>query len=162
MSKENKTQTNETTELTTVESTNITEITDDSGACFMVADSGHKSYSSLTATTTAEKKLLFNIINSPKFKLQDQINLTIEVKDIYAETCEYVSKETGELIPGVRIILVDKDGNSYSTSSKGVFNSLTKIFQIFGLPHQWEAPIPIRVKQLAVSNDRKVLTLEAV
>lgn len=150
------------TAMVAVQPTNLTAISDDSGQCFMLADSRHVSYSSMVATTIEDKKKFFNIINNPGYKLQDKINLTIELAHVYAETCEYVSRETGELVPGVRIILVDKDGNGYSTSSKGVFNALTKIFQVFGLPPQWESPIPVRVKQIVRSADRKVLTLETV
>lgn len=135
-------------------------VTDDSGTCFLTDSSRQLSYSSLNPQTFEEKKAFFNMINNPTCMLGDKINMTLEIVHIYAETCEYISKETGESILGVRIVLLDKDGVSYSTSSKGVFNALSKVFKIFGQPHQWTSPIPLRVKQLSVASDRKVLTLE--
>lgn len=136
------------------------EIATDNNNSLLVGESRRQTFSSWTPTTMAERKLYYNAINMPGKKLAESVNLVINVKHIYAETCEYKDKETGELTPGVRIVLIDDEGNSYNTSSIGIYNCLSKIFQIFGTPDQWESPLPLRVKQIAPEPNKKVLLLE--
>lgn len=136
------------------------ELTTDNDNSLLVGDSRRQTFSSWTPTTIAEKKLYYNAINMPGHKLAESINLVINVKHIYAETCNYKDKETGELTPGVRIVLIDEEGKSYNTSSIGIYNCLSKIFQIFGTPDQWESSLPLRVKQIAPEPNKKVLLLE--
>lgn len=149
-------------EVVQVENAQVAEIVDDSGKMTLFGGSSQATFSSIVPKTQDEKVAFYNAINAPTAKLGDFINMEIEVANVYAEECEYVNKETGEIVPGVRIILFGPDMKAYSTSSKGVFNCLSKIFTIFGHPSSWEAPIKVRVKQVSPSADRKVLLLEMV
>lgn len=137
-------------------------IESDDKKMLLVNDSSKAAFSSWLPQTMAEKKAYFNAISSPKFKVGDFINKEINIKHVYAETCNYVSKETGELTSGVRIVLIDNEGNAYNTSSQGIYNALSKVFAIFGTPDTWDEPIPVEIKQITVAKDRKVLTLEMV
>lgn len=147
--------------VTQPESTAIVQ-TDDSGKYEVFGGSAHQTFSSFVPKTFDEQIDFYNMINAPAKKLGDFINMNISIKHVYAEECEYLDKETGELIPGVRIVLIDAQNVSYSTSSKGVFNCLTKIFKIFGHPAVWAAPINVMVKQITPSENRRVLLLEMV
>lgn len=154
--KENEaTNVNESTEIVPV-------ITDDSGTLTLFGGSQKATFSSFVPESLDDKKKFFNAINNTDGKLSDLINMEIVIKDVYAEECEYVNEETGELTPGVRIILFTPDGKGYSTSSKGVFNCLSKIFAIFGHPSTWTEPLKARVKQISPAKDRKILLLELV
>lgn len=109
--------------------------------------------------THAEKIRLFNNINNPNERIRKMINKNIRLKDIYCEKVTFVDKETGEESEGIRIILIDEKGESYACASKGIFNSLKKIFAIFGMPESWEEPITV-VPVLVESGKNQVLTLE--
>lgn len=136
-------------------------IQNDNG-CFMLAGSGMHSYCSMVPNNENEQIALFNAINSPQKKLSSMINLEVAVKDVFAEECTYIDKETGEPLPGVRIVLIDEKGESYSTSSRGIFNGLSKLFALFGTPDHWKKPIKIKVRQVSVAVDKNVLVFDIV
>lgn len=144
-------------ELTKMETNNA--IVNESG-CFMVANSGHASYCSMIPKTPAERKAVFNAINSPSKSLRDFINKTIKLKHVFAEQCEFVDQNTGETVPGVRVVLIDEKGESYSTCSTGVFNGLSKLFSFYGTPDIWSEPVPITIKQITKSANKAVLVIE--
>lgn len=151
---------NEMTEIATMPESTSHELTADNGNSLLVADSRRQTFSSWTPQTMEERKSYYNAINMPGQKLSEAINMVVKVRHIYVETCEYKDRSTGEAIPGVRIVLIDDEGKSYNTSSIGVYNCLSKIFQIFGTPDVWSEPLSVRVKQIAPEPDKKVLLLE--
>lgn len=128
--------------------------------CFMVANSGHSTYCSMVPKTPEERKFLFNAVNSPSLVLRDFINKTINVRDVFAEECTFLNKQTGEVSEGVRIVLIDAEGASYSTCSRGVFSGLSKLFALYGTPDQWTEPVPILIKQITKSPTQAVLVFE--
>lgn len=119
-----------------------------------------QSYCSFVPQTQADKVKFFNAINSPQKRLRDCVNMEIKLKDIYAERCEFVNKETGEAMPGVRIVFIDADGVSYQAASKGVFTSTQKLLQILGEPALWEEPVTVVPKQISKGVNQNVLVFE--
>lgn len=59
-----------------------------------------------------------------------------------------------------RMVLIDSDGIGYSTMSKGIFNSMAKMVNIFGMP-TYENPYTLKVKMIP-KGTHQVLTLEMV
>lgn len=109
--------------------------------------------------THAEKVQLFNNINNPDERIRKMINKPILLKDIYCEKVVFKDAETGEESEGIRTVIIDDNGESYACASKGVFNSLKKIFAIFGSPETWEEPITV-IPVLVESGKNQVITLE--
>lgn len=138
----------------------ITTNTISEEGCFMIADTGHASYCSVTAKTAEAKKAIFNAVNSPAEKLRDHINKTINLRHVFAEQCEFFDKETGDVKPGVRIVLMDDAGVSYGTCSNGIFTGLSKLFSIYGTPDTWKAAVPITIKQISRATNQAVLVFE--
>lgn len=134
--------------------------TDDSGKYVLNFASAQQSYSSLVPRTMEEKVSFFNAVNNPKKRLKEMVNTEIELVHIYAETIEFIDRETGEASPGVRIVLIDKNGASYQAASKGVFSSISKLLQIFGEPNTWKNPVKIRPKEISKGANRNVLVFE--
>lgn len=150
----------EITEIATMPESTSHEITADNGNSLLVADSRRQTFSSWVPANMEDRKAYYNAINMPGKKLAESINMVLAIRHIYAETCEYRDRQTGEAVPGVRIVLIDSEGKSYNTSSIGVYNCLSKIFQIFGTPDVWTEPLSVRVKQIAPEPEKKVLLLE--
>lgn len=115
------------------------------------------SFCSLKAETPQEKATLFRIMNSPEKRISDCINQTILVKDVYCEVVQVTNKETGEVNTCPRVVLVDKDGIGYQSVSFGIYGSLKKLFQVYGVP-TWNEPVPIKVIQISREKN-KILTL---
>ena len=105
-----------------------------------------------------EKAKLFNATNSPDERIADCINKTINMKNVFIEVVECVKKETGEIQTCPRIVILDENMKSYQCVSIGIYSAIKKIFTSFGLPHTWEKPIKVEVKQVT-KGDRKMLTL---
>ncbi len=115
------------------------------------------SFCSFTADTPEDKAKLFRIMNSPAKRISDCINETIVVKDVYCEKVQVINKETGAISTCPRVVLVDEKGIGYQCVSFGVFGSLKKLFQVYGVP-TWEPGIPVKVKQIT-RDKNKILTL---
>ena len=115
------------------------------------------SFCSLKAETPEEKATLFRIMNSPEKRISDCINQTILVKDVYCEVVQVTNKETGEVNTCPRVVLVDKDGIGYQSVSFGIYGSLKKLFQVYGVP-TWNEPVPVKVIQVSREKN-KILTL---
>lgn len=142
---------NQNTQVTVTENTSL------------VADltSATVAYCSFTPKTPEERKTLFTAMNNPMKKLDECINMPINVKDVYAETVDFVDENTGVIAKGIRIVLIDTDGVSYGCCSTGIFNSLKKLFQVFGTP-TWEEGltiVPYTIPSRRVQNG-KVLTIK--
>lgn len=121
-------------------------------------------YSSMVAQTPQEKAELYNAISDPAHKLGDVINQVIFVRDVYVEMIELartdnagnpIFDDNGEPIMDTapRIVLIDKDGDTYQAIAASVMNNLARLFKMFGAP-TWEPALPIEVKQRSVGTNR--------
>lgn len=118
-----------------------------------------QSFTSIKGDSREEKTKLFKAKSNPDKRLADCINQKIYAKDLFMEVIELHNKETGEVEQAPRIVLIDKDGVSYSSVSFGIYHALKSLCGIYGMP-TWEEPIPIIVKQRQVGENKKALTLD--
>lgn len=114
-------------------------------------------YCSIVAETFEDKAKVFNAMSSPDERLRDHINEVIKIKDVYCEIVECENKETGETSEAPRVVLIDTEGKSYQCVSSGIFNSLKRLFTVFGMP-TWGQGVPCKVKQIS-NGERQILTL---
>jgi hypothetical protein len=137
----------------------MTLVNDDSGNS-LVADltTRKTTFCSFVASTDAEKSKLFKIMNNPEKRLKECTNMTLEITDVFAEIVDCVNKETGEYNKCPRIVLIDKNGVGYVSVSLGVYNSIKKLFEVFGVP-TWAKPV--KIKPILVSKgERSILSLD--
>lgn len=117
-------------------------------------------YSSFVAETANDKAKLYNALNSPEVRIADHIGKEINVKDVIIEPVEIVDDKTGEVRTTPRVTLIDDAGHTYTATSYGIFNSLKRIFGLYGSP-TWEDGIPVRVRQITNGANR-IFTLDIV
>ena len=119
--------------------------------------------------TLEEKKAFFNVLNGGEMiLLKDIVGQTIKVKDVYFSDSikkdengnEEINDKTGEAKLKHRTILFDVDGKVYATGSYGVYFTLNKIFQAFGLP-TWDEGFDLKVVEIK-QNKGTMLSLEVV
>ena len=128
----------------------------DGKSMIMDLTSRQTSFCSMEATTKADKIKLYQAMNNPSKRLSDCINLEIHLKDVFVEVVN-CTDDLGmtQLCP--RIVLIDDKGVGYTCVSIGVFSSLKKLFQIFGVPTYKE---PLTVVPTQITNGQnKILTL---
>lgn len=122
-----------------------------------IANTNSVCYCSMKVGTLDDKKLLYNCISNPKYRLADEINKDILVKDVYIESVECKrADESVEVCP--RIVLIDSDGEGHQCVSFGVYNALKKIFGLMGSPSEWDEPLKLSVMQVS-KGERKMLNL---
>lgn len=118
-----------------------------------------KIYCSKVIETEEEKKEMFNALESCDILLNDCVNNEIDLKDIYIEERQVIDKETGEVKTKFRTILFDVNGQTYATGSYGIYNILSKIVKIYGLPDTWEKPLKVKVAKKPIKDGKSSLTL---
>lgn len=80
--------------------------------------------------------------------IQEHVGETISLVHVVVERAEFVNEQTGEFEPGARVTMIDTEGRSYVASSKGVLNSVQRLFSIVGNPDTWEGQsVPVKVVQ---------------
>ena len=117
-------------------------------------------YSSFVAESNDDKAKLYNALNSPEVRIADHIGKEINVKDVIIEPVEIVDEKTGEVRTTPRVTLIDVNGHTYTATSYGIYNSLKRIFGLYGSP-TWEEGIPVRVRQITNGANR-IFTLDIV
>lgn len=114
-------------------------------------------YCSIVAESFDDKAKIFNAMSSPDERLRNHINEVIKIRDVYCEIVTCMNKDTGETSEAPRVVLIDTEGKSYQCVSTGIFNSLKRLFTVFGMP-TWEKGVPCKVKQVS-NGERQILTL---
>lgn len=147
MSNELQVQSNENTQKIVVSAQNSLTATSDIYSS--IVDDGSR----------ASKVAIYNSMADPDVALSDCVNMEIEVVDIIAHNVTMNDENTGFPVEAMRVVLIDVNGKSYGTVSKGVFMSLKSIFNLVGQPSYKEDPLKIRVLQKGKAP-RKFLTLE--
>ena len=116
-------------------------------------------YCSKVAESEQDKKDLFNALESCDALLNDCVGQEISIKDVYVEEKQVLDDETGESKTKYRTILFDENGQTYATGSYGIYNTLRKIIQIYGLPETWTESLKVKVSKKPIGNGKTSLTL---
>lgn len=124
--------------------------------------SNRRTYSSLNLDSVDNKKLLLKVSQNADKRVADILNTPIKLKDVFIQKYDKVDEETGEVLTKTRTILIDSNNNSYATASKGLYNSLLKIFAILGMPDTWEEPLNIKIVETAMKNGGKTYVIEPI
>ena len=117
-------------------------------------------FTTFEINTVEDGKKLYNATNTDK-KLSVIIGQTIKIIDVITEPVTTKDRETDEIISLTRVVIITSTGDAYSTCSTGIFNSLKKIFSIFGMPQRWDEPLSVKVNQINSGNNR-IFTLYIV
>lgn len=141
-------------------------------------------FSSFNPKDMELKVKLYNAINSPDKKLGDCINQEITMRDVVVSVVQLNAKnddddhsgrgsrmkppaawedentEYGKKTTSYRVVIIDKDGVSYTATSNGIYNSINHMRNIFGTLH-FDEGLRVKVNQIQTKNG-KTLTLSIV
>lgn len=123
---------------------------------FSEFSNGATSFSSIKPTDKASRIAVYNLTQDRSERLSEHVNEEIPVSDIICQTVT-VTSDNGVQSTAPRIILITPDLKGYHCVSNGIYNSIGKLFEIFGTPH-WEEPI-IVVPKLIKKGKNQILTL---
>lgn len=125
-------------------------------------------YRSFDVVSKEDKIKLFKVMNGEGKKIKECVNSVIEISDIYCDVAvlkrrQADGSEIEEKAP--RIVIIDKDGVTYTAISKGIFNSVRQIVGIFGDCCDWTEPVKAKVVLKSRTKDGQtynILTLDVI
>lgn len=96
--------------------------------------------------------------------VDDILGEVIDLANFVIQPIEMPDEETKVMKPVTRIILIDKDGQSYHAISGGIFSALKNIAGILGMPGKGNEHWPIEVSPVREKTraGRQVFTLKVV
>lgn len=112
----------------------------------------NQSLCTMAVATTEDKKAFYNATQNPAHKISEFIDKSITIRDVYMEKATYVDEDTGIVTDGVKTVIITPEGEGILAQSMGVARSLYALFDIFGLPSEWEEPLTVIVKQVDTQN----------
>jgi hypothetical protein len=98
----------------------------------------YQQFASIVPETKEQKIAMMNLLSGDDEKTQplgEHIGAHIKIADVIFNPYDKVNEETGEMEYGVLTYLITPDQVVYVTSSKSVYFSMKRIFQVFGEPH---------------------------
>lgn len=119
-------------------------------------------YCSMAIDTLEDKKKLFNLLGNCDYRISDKLNTEIELKDVLVQKFETIDDENGTLEDKYRVILIDKDGKTYASGSKGLYRSLGQFLAIMGEPSTWANPVKIKVEEVGIKNGGKTFVIKTI
>lgn len=115
---------------------------------------------------------LYNAINNPGHRIANCINKEITIKDVVIKAVKLTEErnkkpsagqqwveEEGDR-DGFRVVLLDTDGESYTATSSGIYNSVATLRAIFGDLH-FDDGLTVEVNQVKTKNGN-TLTLKVI
>ena len=115
------------------------------------------SYTDMNLSDVSVAKDFYNAVSQPDMALKECVNIPIAMTHVSIEVCELHDDEKGDSV-APRVVIVDKDGKSYQSVSVGVYQSLKRIFTLFGTPDSWKEPLTV-VPMLTGTKKGQVLSL---
>jgi len=85
------------------------------------------------------------VVNSTP--LRDHLGEKIMLRHIVAQATTIADRQTGEITPVVRLVLIDEDGTAYNAMSGGLFKSIENLIGILGMPAYWPGPVPVKINR---------------
>lgn len=125
-------------------------------------EASKQTYCSMLINNEEDKKKLFNLLGNSDTRVSDNLDKTISLKDVVLQKFPKVDEETGELTYSVRVILVDKDGKTYASGSRGLYRSVLQLIQLVGEPNTWTNPIDIKVVETNIKNGGKTFVIKTI
>lgn len=151
-------------EIVQVQEVQTMSVFGDDGSEYVMALTGERKvqYSSIDKNKLSfeEKAKFFNLVNSEAKLIKDEINKTINLKDIYMEVVQVSDMATGEAKKLPRIVLISDKGESYTCSSPTFLNKLSQLINEMGQPMYWEKAIPITFKEVKTNSGFRALVFE--
>lgn len=105
-------------------------------------------FTTFSGESRKDKAKALNALNAEGIEsLSSHQGETIMMKDVVAHAVR-MADDNGEMNTALRIVIIDENGVKYGCVSKGVAESINKIFGVFGMPHTWEEALPVVPKRV--------------
>ena len=106
------------------------------------------------------KKLVFNMLNSPNVRLSSMAGKVIHAVDYVIDSFNIINRETGEVQDTQRLVIRDEKGETFHTIGRGLVESFNRILDVFG--DSWGDGINLVVKPINTSTGKRTFTFDVM
>lgn len=113
----------------------------------------------LDRTNEAQKMILIRALQQADKDIDSIINQPVRITDFLAYDCPFSVAGSGEIVNGVRVVLILDNGETVGTASKGIFDSLRMLIGVLGMG-PWHPGLGVVVRQITTRRGRRTYQLE--
>lgn len=119
-------------------------------------------HTTLPSRSKEERAAVVALRNADWVRGNSLINTEFEISHYIAHPVSLVDKETGELVPQVRLVFPQLDGKPIAFVSNGVLGSMRDLVFVTGREPPWDPPIRVKLLRLPSSPPNFIFKLEYV
>lgn len=117
-------------------------------------------FATIDASTMENKAKLFNATENADVLANDCVGENFTLVDAYIERIPTVDEETGEQKVKYRTILFGDDGKTYASGAYGIYNTVAKILQIYGVETLHDKGLKVEIAKGTTKGNKTRLFLK--
>ena len=117
-------------------------------------------FATIDASSKENKAKLFNATENADVLANDCVGEEFTLVDAYIERIPSVDEETGEQKIKYRTILFGDDGKTYASGAYGIYNTVAKILQIYGVETLHEEGLKVEIAKGTTKGNKTRLFLK--
>lgn len=117
-------------------------------------------FATIDATTMENKAKLFNATENADVLANDCVGEKFTLVDAYIERIPTIDEETGEQKVKYRTILFGDDGKTYASGAYGIYNTVAKILQIYGVETLHDKGLKVEIAKGTTKGNKTRLFLK--
>ena len=117
-------------------------------------------FATIDASTMENKAKLFNATENADVLANDCVGEKFTLVDAYIERIPTIDEETGEQKIKYRTILFGEDGKTYASGAYGIYNTVAKILQIYGVETLHDKGLKVEIAKGTTKGNRTRLFLK--
>ena len=117
-------------------------------------------FSTIDVTTMENKAKLFNATENADVLANDCVGEKFTLVDAYIERIPTIDEETGEQKVKYRTILFGDDGKTYASGAYGIYNTVAKILQIYGVETLHDKGLKVEIAKGTTKGNKTRLFLK--
>ncbi len=117
-------------------------------------------FATIDASTMENKAKLFNATENADVLANDCVGEEFTLVDAYIERIPTVDEESGEQKVKYRTILFGDDGKTYASGAYGIYNTIAKILQIYGVETLHDKGLKVEIAKGTTKGNKTRLFLK--
>ena len=117
-------------------------------------------FATIDASTMENKAKLFNATENADVLANDCVGEEFILVDAYIERIPTIDEETGEQKVKYRTILFGDDGKTYASGAYGIYNTVAKILQIYGVETLHDKGLKVEIAKGTTKGNKTRLFLK--
>jgi len=117
-------------------------------------------FATIDASSKENKAKLFNATENADVLANDCVGEEFTLVDAYIERIPSIDEETGEQKIKYRTILFGDDGKTYASGAYGIYNTVAKILQIYGVETLHDEGLKVEIAKGTTKGNKTRLFLK--